>query len=310
MIIGTRAKWLILPSTLISAFIVAIPFVFPESPKLAFLGYFVLAATIPFSTMSQNDRNAKGRSTSVKWKLFGVALFGFGTLAAVAAICGVVFACIYLFTFLAGKDGNSKAEPSKPVSAQEKYYQKLNMEVNMFSLLPIQLAVMIGVACHVLAPLYRIDWMLAHQKPGVRLHEDKYDEVEQEIFSNTMAVETFTTAEIERKDLGKAVVIPSLPQLIKRGQVGHFLARPLYTGTTMLTLQLTMLGCTRAVNEVTRRWDVDMVSSSWLDSALSAKTASNTPPHPRRPPGNPATSTESSESARLSSFSLTSSPSS
>lgn len=256
MIIESKTKWLMLPATIFSAFIVAIPFMFPENFNMAFIGYFVLAATIPFSSMGQsNNKYGNGRSASVKWRLFGMALFGFSVIAAMAVITGIIFACIYLFD---GKDGSSK--PSKAVSAQEKYYQRLNGEVTMFSLLPIQLAVMLGLACHVLAPLYRSDWMLTHQKPGVRLHEDKHDEVEQEIFSNTMAIETITTAEIERKDLGKVVVIPSLPQLIKRGQVGHFLARPLYTGTTVLTLQLTMLGCTRAVNEVTRRWNVDMTA--------------------------------------------------
>ena len=261
MIVAKSARWLILPGTIISAFIVAIPFIFPESPQMAFLGYFALAATVPFRMMTLNDRNAKGRSTSVKWKLFGMAVFGFGAIVAVAAVSGVIFACVYLFSYMTGKDMNSEPEPSKPVSAQEKYYQKLNNEVNMFSLLPVQLAVMLGVACHVLAPLYRIDWLLTHQKPGVRLYEDRHDEVEQEVFSNTMAIESITTAEVEKKDLGKAVVVPSLPELIKRGQVGHFLARPLYTGAAMLTLQLAMLGCTWAVNEVTRRWNIDMVSS-------------------------------------------------
>jgi hypothetical protein len=260
-IIESKTKWLMLPATIVSAFIVAIPFTFPESSNMAFLGYFVLAAAIPFGSMGENNKYGNGRSASVKWRLFGMALFGFGMIALFAAVAGLVFACIYVFAYVTGKDGNSKPEPSKPVSEQEKYYQRLNAEVTMFSLLPLQLAVMLGLACHVLAPLYRIDWLLTHQKPGVRLHEDRHDEVEQEVFSNTMAIETITTAEIEKKDLGKVVIIPSLPQLIKRGQVEHFLARPLYTGTTMLTIQLTMLGCTWAVNEVTRRWDIDMVSS-------------------------------------------------
>jgi hypothetical protein len=251
----SNAKWLIIPCTAASAFIVLLPLLHPESTNLVFLGYFMLAATLPFRTMGENSRMGTGRSISVKWRLYGMALFGFAVIALTVVISGIIFACIQFF---GGKDQDNK--PSKPISAQEKYYQKLNAEVNLFCFLPMQLAVILGMACHLLAPLYRIDWLLTNQKPGVRLQDDAHHEVEQEVFSETQAIEAITLVEIEQKDLGKVVVIPTLPQLIKRGQVGHFLARPLYTGTALLTVQLTMLGCTWSVNEVTRRWFIDLVS--------------------------------------------------
>jgi hypothetical protein len=162
-----------------SGLIVALPFAYPSSYFLHFLGYFVLAASMPFKFSADMLKISKAKSLPVKWRLFSLAAVGLGMLSLTMLIVGIIFVCVSL--------SSGKGEP-KPKPIKTDAYAEVYATLNMTMILPFQLMVMLGMVGTVVLPLYRIDWILDHERPGVRLTD--YDsevevEVEREIFSTT-----------------------------------------------------------------------------------------------------------------------------
>lgn len=216
-----------------------LPFVAPDNNLLAMGAFFFFAAAVPFRVMTNFTRISGGPSAPLKWRLFGMATAILGCLGLFGLCFGVGTAISYAFP----GDGSSK--PKAPKQKDDPAFAARFMTIMVHSFFPLQFCTLMGSLGGIFMPMYRVDWLLANDKnrSGVQLEDDAGVQTEREIFSATRTLPD-SVDEMERKDLGEVVMIPSLLQLIKRGQIGHFLAKPLYTGTAMLTIQGTMFGCT------------------------------------------------------------------
>ena len=165
-----------------------------------------------------------------------MAVFVIGMLGLFTFIWAIITAFALAFP---GKE----SEPKTPKKEDDPAFLQAFMTIMVHFFFPLQFCTLFGSVGGVLMPAFRVDWLLANKKTGLQLEDDAGIEREKEIFSETRALGD-TVDEIDRKDLGELVVVPSFTQLVLRGQIGHFLAKPVYTGTAMLTIQATMFGCT------------------------------------------------------------------
>jgi len=217
-----------------------IPFIAPGNNMASMAALTFIAATVPYRTMTQI---AGGRITNLsaplKWRLFGMSAMVVGVLGLATLFFAIVSAFAIVFP------GNDSESDPKPKKQEDPAFLKAFMTIMVHAFMSFQFCTLFGSVGGVLLPVYRVDWVLSNKKNAgaVELEDDSSIEREKEIFSETRAVST-EFDELDKKDLGQLVRVPSFARLVRRGQIGHFLAKPVYTTTALVTIIMTLFGCT------------------------------------------------------------------
>lgn len=228
-----------------------IPFIAPGNNMASMAAFTFIAATVPYRTMTQiNGGRITNLSAPLKWRLFGMSAIVVGMLGVTALIFAIVAAFAVVFP------GNDSESNPKPKKEEDPAFLKALMTIMLHAFMSFQFCTLFGSIGGMLLPVYRVDWVLSNKKNAgaVELEDDSSIEREKEIFSETRTIST-EFDELDKKDLGQLVLVPSFARLVRRGQIGHFLAKPVYTTTALVTIIMTLFGCTwmgKRIIEITK----------------------------------------------------------
>jgi hypothetical protein len=217
-----------------------IPFIAPGNNMASMAALAFIAASVPYRTMTQIPAGRiTNLSSPLKWRLFGMSAIVVGFLGLMTLIWAIIAAFVIVFP---GND--SKAEP-KPKKEEDPAFLEAFMTIMIHAFFSLQFCILFGSIGGMLLPVYRVDWVLSNQKNagGIELEDDSRVEREKEIFSEIRAIST-EFDQVDKKDLGQLVLVPSFARLVRRGHIGHFLAKPVYSSTALVTVIMTLFGCT------------------------------------------------------------------
>jgi hypothetical protein len=228
-----------------------IPFIAPGNNMASMAALTFIAATVPYRTMTQiAGGRITNQSAPLKWRLFGMSAMVVGVLGLATLFFAIVSAFAIVFP------GNDSESDPKPKKEEDPAFLKAFMTIMLHAFMSFQFCTLFGSIGGMLLPVYRVDWVLSNKKNAraVELEDDSSIEREKEIFSETRTIST-EFDELDKKDLGQLVLLPSFARLVRRGQIGHFLAKPVYTTTALATIIMTLFGCTwmgKRIIEITK----------------------------------------------------------